>query len=747
MSTTIKLNGTVINRYVLRDSLQIDEAVGERSTCSFTVITKGEIAVETGNTIEIYQDGELIFAGTVDTPEITKLSDGRFEIYVQCVDWHQICDRRIVSETYENRLAGDIVSDIVEKYLKEDGIHGVHVARTETTQADFATGTLSGVQATAAGDLELQGSTGNVAPNPSFQGGLTGWSVQFDSGNSVAQDTTLGYDDNQSAKMQNNVGGICWLFEASARTFSGGWQSATFRVKGTPGAKLQARFHNYSGGAGSVYGPTITLDGTWQLYTMSQNRESGSYKLIIELISAGSVSNIDVVQIGYIALFGTRTSPALDLSPAGIAASSSISWTATTPAGTGVTVETSLDGGATWQQATNGGAIPGITPGTNLAGKSLLMRQTLSTTDTTVTPKLHDLAVRINSSNIQDGPIVQEAVFSYVPATNVLDKLSDIAGFTWWIDASKQIHFCDRGTFTAPFPIDQNAKIMNVKVIKNRDNYRNRQYIRGGKGTTDPQTEIFKGNGAQKTFTVAFPIAKEPTVYVNDVQKTVGIKGVDSGKDWYWNKGDPVITQEESAPALQSADTLRVVYQGMFDIIALSTDFSAIFEIQSLEGGSGIYESVVEEPYITTIDAAFQTANALLKRYAKLGKNVRFETYDTGLHAGQIITINLPVIGAVGEFLIASVQYQSVKSFEHDYLFSVEAVSNFATNSWTKFFRENLGRPKTFVIRENVQEKETLIRLVPQAESISWADSQIHNIYQCFFPSDSIYPSDTLFTC
>lgn len=92
---------------------------------------------------------------------------------------------------------------------------------------------------------------------------------------------------------------------------------------------------------------------------------------------------------------GSRISPALDLSPAGIAVSSKIAWTASTPSGTSIVVETSLDGGATWQPCTNGGPIPGITPGTDVTGKTLLIRQTLTTTDPSVAPTLHELTVTL----------------------------------------------------------------------------------------------------------------------------------------------------------------------------------------------------------------------------------------------------------------------------------------------------------------------------------------------------------------
>src|SRR5690606_38107941 len=92
---------------------------------------------------------------------------------------------------------------------------------------------------------------------------------------------------------------------------------------------------------------------------------------------------------------GSRVSPILDLSPVGTAAGSSIAWNAITPAGTSVTVETSLDGGATWQVATNGGPIPGISAGTDLRNARLQTRVTLQTTDPTVTPRVDSLTVEV----------------------------------------------------------------------------------------------------------------------------------------------------------------------------------------------------------------------------------------------------------------------------------------------------------------------------------------------------------------
>jgi len=100
---------------------------------------------------------------------------------------------------------------------------------------------------------------------------------------------------------------------------------------------------------------------------------------------------------------GTRQSPQLDLSAVNDVASSSISWTETLNSQT-ITIETSIDGGSTWDTCTNGGSIP------NISGANTLdVRQTLSTTDTTLTPVLESLEVDIDTAVVnEDTGVLQE---------------------------------------------------------------------------------------------------------------------------------------------------------------------------------------------------------------------------------------------------------------------------------------------------------------------------------------------------
>lgn len=90
---------------------------------------------------------------------------------------------------------------------------------------------------------------------------------------------------------------------------------------------------------------------------------------------------------------GNRVSPAYSLAAVAVVGGTWIEWTADVPANTTLTIEASVDG-STWYACTNGAPIPTILQeGANVAGASLYLRETLATTNTSITPTLSALTV------------------------------------------------------------------------------------------------------------------------------------------------------------------------------------------------------------------------------------------------------------------------------------------------------------------------------------------------------------------
>jgi hypothetical protein len=258
---------------------------------------------------------------------------------------------------------------------------------------------------------------------------------------------------------------------------------------------------------------------------------------------------------------------------------------------------------------------------------------------------------------------------------------------------------------------------------------------------TDEQPLAFTGDGETRAWALGFPLAKVPRIWLNGVQQTVGIKGVETGKAYYWSKGDPIITQDETATALTSSDVLTGTYIGEFDSVVISANFAEIETRKDVEGGSGIVEDVFDEPGLSGLDAAYQSANAKLQQYGTIGYRLSFTTRRYGLVAGQVATVNLPGYGLDGtEMLIEKVTIQDDNGTELWY--QVEAVEGQPQGSWTKLFANMAGK-QAYIIRENIGENEVLI--YPVSFGKTWAQIDHPNIFKQIYPGETTMPASDLY--
>ena len=90
---------------MIEKSLNISEAVNERSIAGFSLVDKtGLYRPTVGEVVEIYNNDELVFAGSIDDlPEM--MIEGTTTLLFQnipIVDFHQSADRKLVAESYEN---------------------------------------------------------------------------------------------------------------------------------------------------------------------------------------------------------------------------------------------------------------------------------------------------------------------------------------------------------------------------------------------------------------------------------------------------------------------------------------------------------------------------------------------------------------------------------------------------------------------------------------------------------------------
>lgn len=385
-----------------------------------------------------------------------------------------------------------------------------------------------------------------------------------------------------------------------------------------------------------------------------------------------------------------------------------------------------------------------------LADKRLVAESYLATSAGDIVKDIRTkylVAEGVTVGNIEDGPDIVEAVFNYVRASEAYDALAEKAGKIWYIDENKALYFVNRDTTPAPWNwTTHTPKPAGSKAFLSGGNpkYRNRQYIRGGRGTTALQTETFTGDGVTVAFTVGFPFQQAPTVTVNAVARTIGIKGIDVAKDCYWNKGDATLTFD--AGSTPGAVAVVIKYYGQFDILVLAEDIVAIADQLAIEGaGTGYVDEISDEPKLDDKDASIDAAKAKLVRYAVTGQRFEYETLLTGLKPGQLQTINYPALGLNNaEMLIEAVSIRGAGSNNHH---RITAIQGPTMGSWSDFFKALAHMKAEIIDRLNVGSDQILIVLVSRSETWKWTESITETPFACPICSPTTICGPTVIVC
>jgi len=324
----------------------------------------------------------------------------------------------------------------------------------------------------------------------------------------------------------------------------------------------------------------------------------------------------------------------------------------------------------------------------------------------------------VTVGEIQTGPTISESIFNYVKVSDAFNALKDISGFTWLIDENKALYFIDRATNAAPWQLDNSTHRPIGKPYLSTGNsmYRNRQYVRGGTGTTAEQTETFIGDGTVQSFPLGYPCSVAPTSITDSVlgAGTIGIKGVDTGKDYYWNKGGSVIYCD-TAPVADR--TLTVVYYGQYPLISLAVNTTAIADRKAVEGTTGFVEEMVTETQHDTSDGIKESAQAKLDQYCRSAEKFQYQTYDSGLSPGQLQEITYSPFGfSAHEMLIESIV---ITSNGDRVLYDVTCITGPSFGSWAKFFANLLTRQDNAIrIGDSL-----LLVLLQQAETLTLSET------------------------
>lgn len=395
--------------------------------------------------------------------------------------------------------------------------------------------------------------------------------------------------------------------------------------------------------------------------------------------------------------------------------------------------------------------------GDALASTSVLVRQTFTAdTNRAYTPTLHALTVKACTRYIQDGPLIQQAIFNYAHVSACLDALTQNATsdqfFTWLIRPDLRLQFGPREMLAAAWAVWTNAEGIAPDVLheptpptvtKANPLYRNQQVLTGGLDTTLLQTETRTGDGTTTSFTVGFPLAQAPqSITVNGVAKTVGLKGHDTGKDWYYAPGDAVLSQDTGGTRLAASDLWQIQYYGLYQLTVTTNDPALIAERQAVEGGgSGIVEEVADAGGTTTQAAIFQQANGYLAKYGVIGRTLVFETWRAGLKAGTLLRVKLPAHDLNNVLML--IQQVHVSDEGNVLKYQITAIEGPVLGTWTQFFIRMLALVPASIDSITVGQNGIVAITESVSETWTWNESVTETVFVCPIvgPSTLIGPS------
>jgi len=328
----------------------------------------------------------------------------------------------------------------------------------------------------------------------------------------------------------------------------------------------------------------------------------------------------------------------------------------------------------------------------------------------------------ITAGDIDDGAYIEYMPWNYVSYELIFDELAEISGFFWNIDKDKKLNFRSVEAAPAPFAItSSNRPYKSIEFSTVRGSFRNVVFLRAGTSTNEVEdVEIERGDGDKRTFVVGAEIGATPTIEVDRgsgyVTQTVGVNGIGTVSDWYYNSGSPVITQDTAGTVLSSTDKIKITYKARFPILVNAVSDESISERAAIESGLGQYVSVVDATDVDNADAAELKAQSILEQYSQPRITCRYTTDQVNIEAGQTQYIDLPEHGIQANFLIEKIG----ASLRHDgqLSFDVTAAATQTVAGWS-YWKQKTRQDRKFVVRDN----EVLRLLNTEKDNLTVSDS------------------------
>lgn len=271
---------------------------------------------------------------------------------------------------------------------------------------------------------------------------------------------------------------------------------------------------------------------------------------------------------------------------------------------------------------------------------------------------------------VEDGIIIDDISFNYKFASEIIQQIADLIGYTWYVDYERNIHFFARTTNTAPFELNESASsgvYRNLTVEVDKSQLKNSQMVRGGSEFSILQTQLRVADGEQTSFgvddTPFSPITVEVDTGGGFVSKTLGIENIDTGKDFVVNVAEKTIKNQDydGGNPLGAGDVIRIKYKLKIPVFGVADDEPSIQAMKDIEGGDGVYNgALIIDENLDTRELALRVAQAEIDAFSNPLITGTFETEEVGYKSGQLLTVNISTRAINSTYLITNVSALSM---------------------------------------------------------------------------------------
>lgn len=212
---------------------------------------------------------------------------------------------------------------------------------------------------------------------------------------------------------------------------------------------------------------------------------------------------------------------------------------------------------------------------------------------------------------------------------------------------------------------------------------------------------------------------------VDGEPKTVGRLNMDedAGVDALIGFDPPVLAFFDDTVPATGADNISLTYHEGLSVRATQQDQPSVDAIAALEGNDGVYEGVVEDDTITTGALARARARQELEQFANPTVTISFVTRESGLRAGQLLSVSLTEAGTGrdldGTFLIQAVTTRSLGSGNYEHTVTAGSRLKGVTDYIWELLKA--GRPADEADDDNGLLEEMLYA----SDTFGWSDSFI----------------------